>query len=181
MSNVPSPDLLEGLRGFLFDTNTLWEWRRVEGICVEAHRRGMVVALCSLVHGERTRQERIHYGTGYSQETIDIWMEENHMQIISVERRHAEQFALDAATRYPTENDWYAYKRQRCIDCLGLQDTSGVKGKGQTCGAPVDWFIAATAAEENLLLVTADRGPEFASVKTATLKEVEQRLGIGTD
>ncbi|OQY47382.1 MAG: hypothetical protein DRR08_28080 [Candidatus Parabeggiatoa sp. nov. 2] len=77
--------------------------------------------------------------------------------------------------QFLTNQEWYSFKRQSCINCLGVNIANiQMPGSGKKCGATVDWLIAGYAYAESCLLVTDDKGEEFQGIeKKATLKVVE--------
>lgn len=78
--------------------------------------------------------------------------------------------------QFPTTQAWRTFKRNRCIACLGLNTntlTSIAQGSGKTCGATIDWLIAAYAKTEGCLLVTGDTREEFKDIRKSTLEDLE--------
>jgi hypothetical protein len=82
-----------------------------------------------------------------------------------------ESHAVGVATRlqrlYPTRGDWRAFKRRRCLECLGLPIETATRD-GHDCGAAVDWLIVGHTEAQGHLLITNDRGPEFQGVTRRT-------------
>lgn len=72
----------------------------------------------------------------------------------------AEHCAELLAQRYATGDAWHAFRKRRCLQCVGLpiQYHHLADGTGQQCGAPNDWLIIAQASRNNMLLVMEDQG-----------------------
>jgi hypothetical protein len=71
---------------------------------------------------------------------------------------------------FPSDDLWHTAKRDRCLEILGLSRNDA---PGQGGLASIDWAIAAQAAAEGWVLVTADSRAEFAHVP---LKITKSRL-----
>lgn len=79
---------------------------------------------------------------------------------------------------YPTTKEWHAAKCHNAISHLGLLKKAA-EIPGKHFPATVDWFIAGQARGRGWLLVTRDRGPEFAGLERIgceLLKDALQRL-----
>jgi hypothetical protein len=117
----------------------------------------------------------------YDHERILKFLEAKGIEVVPVLPRHAEHVAGMLGELYPRTEDWHAFKRQRCLSCLGLMHLAHeVKGSGKHCGATIDWLVAGHADAEGHVLVTSDRGPEFDRVsrkaKLATVVKVVDEI-----
>jgi hypothetical protein len=99
---------------------------------------------------------------------IESFLSSKGIDVVDINRRHAEHLAEMLSIRYPQDGDWSAFKKRRCLDCLGLSPATKLEGTGQSCGAAVDWLVAGHADAESFVLVTNDTGPEFDSVRLKT-------------
>jgi hypothetical protein len=98
------------------------------------------------------------------------------VSIAPFEYRHAEAVAQLIGRQFPTVEEWRKFKRQECINCLGISKTQyDIPGSGKECGATVDWLIAGYAHAENYLLITNDKGNEFKNIKKKTTLEILEK------
>ncbi|MEA3340327.1 MAG: hypothetical protein U9R15_10205, partial [Chloroflexota bacterium] len=87
-------------------------------------------------------------------------LKERQVEIPDFTVRDAERCAELLVQRYKTPTEWYAFKKRRCLECVGLSPRyhSEAEGTGKTCGAPNDWLIIGQASRKGHLLVMDDRG-----------------------
>lgn len=127
------------------------------------------------VYMEKLHHLRQQY-RDYDHQKIRQFLDEKGVEVMPVVREHAEHVAGLLGELYPATEDWWAFKRQRCLSCLRLPGhlAHEAKGNGKKCGATIDWLVAGHADAEGYVLVTNERrGPEFESVKRkATLATV---------
>lgn len=96
-------------------------------------------------------------------------MNRKHINIAPYERRHAQAVVQLIGEQFPSNEQWQTFKRQSCINCLGLNEVNiPIPGSGKKCGATVDWLIAGYAYAEDCLLITDDKGKEFKGIKKQT-------------
>jgi hypothetical protein len=123
---------------------------------------------------------RQHLGATYDAETVLQGLLDKGLTIASFEEKHAASAAEHLAANFPRNEDWQLAKRQSCIQCLGLvrrEEEARALASKKLCGATVDWVIAAHAAHEGWILVTSDKGPEFARLEMKlSLERLEQIL-----
>ena len=111
-------------------------------------------------HAERLFDLAQEYGEAYNADFVRDILSRYHITIPAFTDSDAEHCAKLLAHRYKTPAEWYAFKRKRCLECVGLppQHHSLAQGSGQKCGAPNDWLIIAQASRGNMILVMDDKG-----------------------
>ena len=169
------------LAGILIDTTEI-RGRRHRRLCREAARRGIPVYVSAITHGEILRHIRTELpktGGQYSPVTVAQSLADLGIEVTSVDERVAATFAEAVWGLWPTDEEWQERKRARCRAMLGLGDNAG--NPGARCSATSDWFIAATAAAHDWLMVTDDRGDEFAICESVTASEALQILASPAD
>jgi hypothetical protein len=118
----------------------------------------------------------------YDHQKIEQFLEEKVVEVMPVLPSHAEHVATMLGEQYPGPDAWHAFKRHRCLSCVGLTHRADeAKDSGKHCGATIDWLVAGHADAEGHVLVTDDRGPEFESVQlkvtlATAVKVVEEIL-----
>lgn len=127
------------------------------------------------------RQAMLQRGRAFDPAQPENFMVSKKLTVEAFDRVHAERVAEHLATLYPATGSWRAFKKRRCLECVGLSPThADATGDGHRCGATVDWLIAAQADQNGYLLVTNDLGPEFASVarraEVAVIQAAADRL-----
>ncbi|MDO9021271.1 MAG: hypothetical protein Q8S73_22910 [Deltaproteobacteria bacterium] len=119
----------------------------------------------AVVYHEKLRQMRQEWGNEFDPSFPEGFLHSKHIVVEAFDKPHAERTAERLAALYPVDGAWRAFKKRRCLECVGLSPTlAGAEGDGSRCGATVDWLIAAQADMSGYLLVTNDLGAEFASV-----------------
>ncbi len=120
------------------------------------------VQLCvpAAAYTERLFDLAQEYGDEYSIDLVRDILNRFHITVPAFTIQDAEHCAELLGQRYKTPADWYAFKRKRCLECMGLppQHHSLAQGSGQKCGAPNDWLIIAQASRGNMILVMDDKG-----------------------
>lgn len=128
------------------------------------HRLGIVqrIRLCvpAVAHTERLFGLAQEHGEKYDVEFVRRVLGERQVQVADFTIQEAEHCAGLLAQRYETPAQWRAFKKRRCLECVGLpaQYHCLAEGSGGTCGAPNDWLIIAQASRGNMLLVMEDKG-----------------------
>lgn len=100
------------------------------------------------------------YGDTYDVHGINQQL--NHYQVTVPEftQLDAEHCAELLVQRYQTPAEWQAFKKRRCLECVGLPVAYHhlAEGGGNECGAPNDWLIIAQASRGGMWLVMNDLG-----------------------
>lgn len=136
----------------------------------------ITLALSSVVLSEKLQDLRQWFGPRFHPALVDTFVTTYEIRVLEFDRRCSERTADRIAALYPGETEWYAFKRRRCLECLGLPREHEAPGKGGGCGATVDWLIAGHAEHLGALLVTHDRGPEFQSITRRTTLDCLRRV-----
>jgi predicted nucleic acid-binding protein len=172
--------LCDGELTLAFDTNVVFNELRFLTLCDninrlnEAHKTHLCMVVSAIVHTEKLFDLKQKYKEKYNIEEVNRFMERKHISVVPFERCHAQAVAHLVGEQFPTNEQWRAFKRQSCINCLGIKNTKvQIHGSGKKCGATVDWLIAGYAIAEECLLITDDKGKEFKGVKTTTFDELE--------
>ena len=172
--------LYQGKLTLAFDTNTVFSHQRFWKICNKINQLNdkyhykFSLIVSALVHTEKLFDLKQELKETYKLEIVTQSLNSKHISVKSFEMHHAEATASIIGEQFPTPDEWHQFKRQKCIDCLGVQKTENIHGTGKKCGATVDWFIAGHASSENYLLITQDSGEEFKGIKNKTdLKSLE--------
>ena len=162
-----------------FDTNAVYGDRPGSdpfvGLCDTINRINLLrssqphisMVISAPVYVEKLHDMRQRYKERFNPDLPRGFLESKGIKIESFDLHHAEHLSEVIGEAYPTERDWFEYKRKRCLRCLNLQQEhhENAKGSGKNCGATVDWLIAGHAHASSYLLVTNDRGPEFRAVE----------------
>lgn len=184
---MSSPEALiaRGRAVLALDTNALRGFKRLQQLCnVVNHLRKppepLDLRLCvpSVVHMEVLFDLRQMKREEYDAQTVVQGLIDKGLEILPFDKQHAEHAAARLGASFPSDAEWHAGKRKRCLQCLGGRDDAArLPGSGKRCGATVDFVIAAHAAHEGWILVTNDDGPDFAGLELKmTLERVEQLL-----
>jgi hypothetical protein len=178
----------KGQGKLLFDTNALFGHRRLIALCDAVTRLNDRLAAISgpplnllvsaAAHAEKLFDLKQAYDASYSPAQILQGMQRKGLAVLSFETAHAEAMAVLIGKQYPTREEWRQAKKQRCLHCLGIKELAEnpgpcsqcgrpgtAPGSGKTCGATIDWLIAAHAVAEGCILVTDDRGVEYKLVQ----------------
>jgi hypothetical protein len=129
----------------------------------EALNKPERIKLCVPVaaHVERLFDLAQHYGDQYNVEFINETLSRYQITVPNFTVTDAEHCAELLWQRYNTSDEWYAFKKRRCLECIGLplnKYSRLAKGTGQQCGTPNDWLIIAQASRGTMLLVMDDLG-----------------------
>lgn len=174
--------LAQGLEVVLsFDTNTIFGDRPGDPfltLCDDINRLNQIwkpriirKVIAAPVYTEKLHDLRQRY-RGYDHKRILAVLEDKKIDIEPLEPRHAEHVAEMLAAQYPEDDAWHAFKQRQCLSCVGLTHLAHeAKRTGKHCGATIDWLVAGHADAEGYVLVTSDRGEEFARVKRKTTLE----------
>jgi PIN domain nuclease of toxin-antitoxin system len=145
-------------RGFLSlcdQANWINERKRALGLLGQ-------IRLCvpAAAHTERLFDLAQQHGERYDVTFVRRMLRQRRVEVPSFSVQDAEHCAELLAQRYKTPAEWYAFKKKRCLECVGLppQQHDLAQGSGQKCGAPNDWLIIAQARRENAILVMDDKG-----------------------
>lgn len=167
----------EGSPALAFDTNTIFgdnprsdpgidlinTINRANAVRGEAPAVRLVVP--AVVFHEKIRQMTQRIGERFDVSLPLGFVSSNHLEVEPFDQRHALAVAKRLYERYQKRDDWRAFKKRRCLQCLKLPAETVTGGDGHDCGAAVDWLIAGQAEAMGYLLVTNDRGPEFTGVR----------------
>jgi len=173
--------LYDGNLTIAFDTNVVRQIRRFLSLCDSINRINdarhclMRLVVSAIVHTETLFDLKQKYQEQYDINDINRVLNRKHISIVPFEPHHAQAVAQLIGKQFPSNDEWYTFKRQDCINCLGINQANiPIPGSGKKCGATVDWLIAGYAYAEECLLVTDDKGKEFDGInKKTTLKVIE--------
>jgi len=167
-----------------FDTNAVHEPSRFLSLCDNINRLNEAcqcqihLVVSAIVHTETLFDLKQKYHELYDIDDISRVLNRKRINIVPFERCHAQAVAQLIGQQFITNQQWYRFKRQSCINCLGINIANiPTPGSGKKCGATVDWLIAGYAYAESCLLVTDDKGEEFQGIeKKTTLKDLESAV-----
>jgi len=126
------------------------------------------MAISSVVLVEKLQDLRTQYGKRFNPALVETFLVSQTLAVLPFACPEAASSAAHIATAHPSSDAWHAFKRRRCLACLGLPQDHDAPGKGSSCGATLDWLVAGHAQHCEALLVTHDGGPEFASIARKT-------------
>jgi hypothetical protein len=133
------------------------------------HQCQIRLVVSAIVHTETLFDLKQKYKEKYDIDDINHALSRKHITIAPYERRHAQAVVQLIGEQFPSHEQWRTFKRQSCINCLGLNEVNiHIPGSGKKCGATVDWLIAGYAYAEDCLLITDDKGKEFKGIKKQT-------------
>ncbi|ATB35964.1 hypothetical protein CYFUS_001378 [Cystobacter fuscus] len=123
------------------------------------------------------RQKLSKRGMRYDASVVDQGLQDKGLHVVAFEKRHSERSAERIAGKFPDIDAWREAKRLRYVKSLGLTDSEELKKRGKRYSATVDWLIAAQASQEEWILVTNDKGDEFAGMELImSLNALEELL-----
>ncbi len=167
----------------VFDTNALFSNQRFIKLCNNINRikdcdnkYQFNLVVPAPAHAEKLHDLKQQYQEHYNSKEIMKGLTDKGISIASFEAHHADVVANLVGQQFPTTQAWRRFKRNRCLACLGLNTntlTSIAQGSGKTCGATIDWLIAAYAEADGCLLVTGDTREEFKDIRKTTLEDLE--------
>lgn len=123
-----------------------------------------------VAHGEKLFQLKKDKGDRYDPSVPHQALLSKQIGLLEFKEAHALRLASMLGARFPGPEDWLEQKRLHCLRCLHLDDEYAeqrlrlAREAGKKCGKTVDWLIAAQALAEGWVLVTDDKGWEFADV-----------------
>jgi hypothetical protein len=123
---------------------------------------GLVVS-ATVLH-EKIRQMAQRFGEKFDHEVPMQFVRGKEITVESFDEAQAIAVAKRLHRLYPKSEDWRAFKKRRCLECVGLRADTPASGSGEQCGATIDWLVVGHAEAQGYLLVSNDRGPEFAEV-----------------
>jgi hypothetical protein len=184
MPNLQRADLIALLSStppvsLVFDTNAIFGDSRNDpfiNICDKINRIneqagddiGRIRMLISApVYVEKLQDLRSRY-KDFKPALISDFLVSKRIEVVALEQTHAEHIAAMLGHRFAGSDEWRAFKKGRCLQCLGLPRDQVVSGSGKQCGATIDWLVAGHADAEHLVLVTDDADPEFDQVRRKT-------------
>jgi len=145
-------------------------------LCAQANRvntrreklgRTERINLCvpAVAHTERLFDLAQSLQDGYDSSFVHRTLSERKIKVMEFTVADAERCADLLVQRYETPEEWYTFKKRRCLECVGLpaQYRCYAEGNGRRCGAPNDWLIIAQGSQEGIILVMDDlgRGGEY--------------------
>lgn len=162
----------------LFDTSVttrngfLRICEQIQRINVKQRAKGLnrhiELKIPAVAHTERLFDLAQEHQDKYNIEFIRTILSNHEIDVLNFTQLEAEHCAELLIQKYKTPTDWQAFKKRRCLECVGLpHDYSKAQGNGKRCGAPNDWLIIAQAYHEAMILVIDDKGKhqEFSKVK----------------
>jgi predicted nucleic acid-binding protein len=126
----------------------------------------------AVVYHEKLRQMRQMLGARFIPSLPEGFLDSKKIEVESFDKPHAERTAERLGRLYPNQGEWRAFKKRRCLECVGLHPGTETAGDGSACGATIDWLIASQADANGYLLVTNDAGPEFVDVARRTSLDI---------
>jgi hypothetical protein len=174
--------LYAGQLTMVFDTNALFSNQRFRKLCNQINRikdcdkkYQLNLVVPAPAHVEKLHDLKQQYREHYNFSEILKGLTDKGVSIVSFKPNHADVVANLLGEQFPTTQAWRAFKRNRCIACLGLNTTqmTQIQGGGKTCGATIDWLIAGYAEAEGYLLITGDTREEFKGIRKTTLENLE--------
>lgn len=159
-----------------FDTNAIFGNRRDDPflqLCdtlnrineKRAPRQRIDKVISTPVYVEKLHDLRQQFADTFDEDMIKQFLDAKGIELKVFDTRDAEHTAQLIGNEYPTSAAWRAFKRERCLRCLGLStNTHQTAGDGKRCSATIDWLVAGQADVGAYLLVTDDRGEEFRSI-----------------
>lgn len=185
-----SAELDEHAPTLAFDTNAIFgDTKKDDGVALidlvnvanaaRGARPEIGLVLSAVVLHEKIRQMAQRRGAAFDASLPLGFMQAKRLRVEAFDDAHALAVARRLADLYPRHGDWRAFKKRRCLQCLGLAEEASSRD-GSECGATVDWLVVGHAEARGYLLVSNDTGPEFAGVRRraplATVKEAAERL-----
>lgn len=156
-----------------FDTNAIHEMKTWREVCRLLGRlrptfpnRALV---SSLVHSEMLFDLQQRCGSDFDAQLVVSSLLDLSVDVVPFDNSASDAFAARLGRLFPSEGSWRAAKARASRNCLGINDLTLVPGTGRTCGANVDWFIAAHAVATGAILVGHDEGPEFEGIDRVAL------------
>jgi hypothetical protein len=158
--------LCEGRLTIAFDTNALFGDKRFLALCNKFNRikhfetdYQFKLVIPAPAHAEKLLDLKQKFQQKYDYNEVIIGLKDKRVTVMSFEPHHADIVANLIGKQFPNKKDWYQFKLQRCLDCLGLK-LKHYEGAatGKHCSATVDWLIAGYAYAEDCLLITDDTG-----------------------
>lgn len=152
-----------------FDTNALSGHNRLYRLCdlflrlrEEPHSLEVELVSPAVAHEEQMlhiwhQQNRL--GRTFDIDRVHKALEDKTIAVRDFDANAAEAVAEFLAKRYPDSESWRLAKKELIRRRSGLVDLPG-----EHFAATVDWLIAGQAAGNSWILVTDDKGPEFAEV-----------------
>lgn len=120
------------------------------------------VQLCvpAAAHTETLFHLAQKHGDTYDVHTINQRLNHYRVTVPEFTQLDAEHCAELLVQRYQTPAEWRAFKKRRCLECIGLpiEYHHLAEGGGKECGAPNDWLIIAQANCRRMWLVMDDLG-----------------------
>jgi len=172
--------LCQGKLTFAFDTNAVFGHHQFWRVCNKINQLNdkyhyeFNLTVSALVHTEKLFDLKQGLKEKYNLEIVTQALISKRVSVKPFEVHHAEATASLIGEQFITNDNWHQFKRQQCIDCLGLQTREDIPGKGKKCGATVDWFIVGHAYCEDYLLISQDGGEEFNGIyKKTDLESLE--------
>ena len=161
------------IRGLLVDTSVCLKQREWANLCELAKQTDRPVFISAITHGEMLRRLRTQLRARFAREKVHERLNGMGVVILPVDESVAECFAERIHERFPTGDKWNRAKQRRCHAMLRLGAKAPLEdiNPEHHCSATSDWFIAATAAAHELIMVTEDEGEEFLICERMTLRE----------
>lgn len=182
---TPEDLIARGGAVLALDTNAITGFGRLQRLCnlvaqlrEPPHPIEIRLYVPAVVHAEVLFDLQQSYGQTYDADIVLRGLKDKGLEVQPFEERHAEHAAARLGRSFPSREDWRAAKKKRCLQCLGLREQDvQVAGSGASCGATIDFVIAAHATHEGWILVTDDKGPDFAGIeRKMKLEQVERCL-----
>lgn len=174
---VLAAKLRDGGARIAFDTNAMWNLGRFARLCSTLQRLNFrlegenkqphELIVCVLAHGEVLMDLKQKHKETFDHTVIVAGLQAKQLLIQDFTPDHALATAEYLGGRYSENKDWHQAKKRLYMERLGLhpdRDADKVRSSGATCSATIDWFIISHARAEKCILVSNDRGAEFAGI-----------------
>lgn len=168
------------------DTNVMFGFRelgRLDALVRGANRASasktpIRLVVPALVHAEMLHDLRCHLdarGVPYDATAVTDGLRDKLTEVVDFTAADADGASAQIWRSHRNTDAWRDAKRANAIAHLGIQKlTADIPGKHVP--ATVDWFIAGHALGRGWLLVTRDRGPEFAGLERVNLDPLKAAL-----
>lgn len=170
-----------------FDTNALFEHGRLVVLCTQLSRwnhalKGMgadenTLFVSAVAHCEKVFDIKQQYQGAFDPQDILQGMRGKGLAVAPFGEDEAVATAARLGVSYKDNATWYAAKKRRCLQCLGLNPArDSAPGSGRRCGATVDWLIGGHAERLGCIVVGDDTGEEWTGLLRARLSTLEKAL-----
>lgn len=163
------------MTAFFLDTSALFSKRFVESMSPRCRRNGHRLFASALVLAERVFQLRRKLGEQFDSDNYDSFLLTHRIEVVAFDQAAAHRVAASLGSELRSDDEWQLAKWLRCAKAVGHRGEPPGKPR---CPATVDWFIARHIAGPDTVLVTEDKGAEFASIRCVSIEEALRMVSI---